>query len=96
MRRLSRLGITREHFDRLWVEQQGKCAICGKEMTKIGMDGAHVDHDHEMDVIRGLLCKKCNSGIGMFRDSVDLLRAAICYLEKYALLHSQSSDPSIP
>lgn len=40
----------------------------------------HVDHDHETDAIRGLLCAYCNAGIGQFQDRVDWMQNAIDYL----------------
>jgi hypothetical protein len=39
-----------------------------------------VDHDHGSMEIRGLLCKRCNSGLGMFSDNLDLLSRAVSYL----------------
>jgi len=58
------------------------CAICGGQPTN-GRRLA-IDHCHETDEIRGLLCNKCNLLIGHARDSVDILRAAIDYLARDA------------
>lgn len=82
--RKSRLGIQPHEFDALWSNQDGCCAICSIELTRIGMHGAHVDHDHATGRIRGLLCKRCNTALGMMRDSPDLLRRSIQYLEQHA------------
>jgi len=41
----------------------------------------HVDHDHTTNKIRGLLCSLCNPALGSFRDSIDILKEAIYYLE---------------
>jgi len=52
----------------------GTCEICGTETV------VTVDHDHRTGDIRGKLCRRCNSGLGFFRDSPERLRRAIEYL----------------
>lgn len=56
--------------------QGGCCAICkapkGNKLC--------VDHDHRTGKVRGLLCSNCNAGLGMFKDSEDLLQSAKGYL----------------
>ena len=65
-------------------EQQFGCAICRKPLTvhekKLGPNTACVDHCHATNATRGILCTKCNSGIGHFDDDPQRLRAAIQYL----------------
>ena len=61
----------------MMVEQNACCAIC-KEF----MQSPHIDHCHKTGKVRGLLCQTCNSGLGMFHDQPDQLRAAAEYLEK--------------
>jgi len=39
-----------------------------------------IDHCHKSGEVRGSLCTKCNSGIGMFNDSIELLMSACEYL----------------
>jgi hypothetical protein len=57
------------------------CKICGAtEANKKGYK-LHIDHDHETGTIRGKLCNGCNSGIGYFKESPELLRKAADYLE---------------
>jgi hypothetical protein len=63
--------------DKLFKEQKGLCAIC-KDSTKLV-----VDHDHKTGIIRGLLCRNCNIGLGNMKDSPDILRAASLYIAKY-------------
>jgi Recombination endonuclease VII len=50
------------------------CTICGDETALV------VDHDHNENVIRGILCNKCNKGLGLFRDDPDLLEYARIYI----------------
>lgn len=72
-------GITGEEYNNLLSAQNSLCAICNKpEKVK----RLAVDHNHESLKIRGLLCQKCNRGLGMFNDSKDLLAKAIHYLIK--------------
>jgi hypothetical protein len=77
-------GITFADYERMLAEQGGGCAICGSKTSKAIIRGKevlfHVDHDHETGVVRGLLCAKCNLGLGSFEDEPDLLRAAAEYL----------------
>jgi hypothetical protein len=76
--RLKRFGITPEYYDSLLLAQKGVCAICGgKEKRKLA-----VDHDHSTNKIRGLLCTRCNNGLGAFRDNIVLLNTAIVYINK--------------
>jgi hypothetical protein len=70
-------GIGQQQYDEMLAHQNGVCAICGDEP-----DGRilHVDHHHVSGVVRGLLCTRCNTGLGQFRDSPDFLSHAIAYL----------------
>ena len=77
----SKPAISPIEFDRLLVAQQGLCGICGEE-NRSGHRLA-VDHDHTTGRVRGLLCHRCNTAIGLLRDDPALLRAAIEYLARY-------------
>ena len=82
-------GMTWEHLEELYEKQGASCAICGKHIglyTKKGGDPlqvGRVDHCHSSGKIRGLLCHKCNIGLGHFEDNVVALRNAIDYLEEH-------------
>lgn len=73
-------NMTVEEYESILNSQNGVCAICEKECLS-GRNLA-VDHCHETNTIRGLLCSNCNPGLGHFKDSSNLLRKAIAYLEK--------------
>lgn len=72
-------------YTELMREQKGECAICGRTEDEV-REGLRkprrhaLDHCHSSQKIRGALCGDCNSGLGMFRDSIPLLRKAIEYL----------------
>jgi hypothetical protein len=62
-------------------QQNGKCAICSKEFTK--MMPACADHDHAASKPRGALCHKCNTALGLFSEDVCIFEKAIEYVNKY-------------
>jgi hypothetical protein len=67
------------------LEQQGcRCAICHRELTRFGLsvDHACVDHCHETGAVRGILCGRCNRGIGLLRDDSAAMRRAAEYVER--------------
>ena len=68
----------------LLVAQDYKCAICGTDANELTRE-LGVDHNHETDEVRGLLCNHCNIGLGNFRDDVELMNKAIEYLGKYGV-----------
>lgn len=79
---MTRYGITFADYQAMHGNQNGRCAICdgppngnGKKYGRFS-----VDHDHDTNEIRGLLCGTCNSGLGMFRDDPHLLDLASDYL----------------
>lgn len=69
--------ITFEEYKILKNLQNDLCAICGKKELKKSLA---IDHDHKTGDVRGLLCQKCNRGIGCFNDSIELLKNASHYL----------------
>lgn len=76
----SRLGIGIEDYERMWEEQEGRCAICRDEL--VTGSATHVDHDHATGAVRGLVCRACNLMLGFAKDDPTRLRAAIAYLER--------------
>src|SRR4029077_12606415 len=74
-------GISIADYESLLLLQGNTCAIC--KTSQVGREGhqyLYVDHDHNTNMIRGLLCQACNLGLGKFKDSPELLRQAAQYL----------------
>lgn len=69
-------------------DQGGMCGICRQLLSKESRYVV-VDHCHETNRIRGLLCISCNTGLGMFKDKIWILKQAIDYLE-----HANPEHPS--
>lgn len=77
-------GISIEEYNKMYKEQNNKCGICGnKETQKQNGKIIHlaIDHDHDTDEIRGLLCSRCNSLLGFVDDDITILQKSIKYLE---------------
>lgn len=73
-------GLTPEAYDALLDAQGDRCGICGEPGTPWPDRNLAVDHCHDSDVVRGLLCRHCNTGLGAFRDAPARLLKAIEYL----------------
>lgn len=88
-------GITREEWWGMVDAQNGRCAICSRELDttlrKRGRPGLKtcVDHCHDTGAVRGLLCDACNKGLGAFGDDLDRLRCAVRYLSSSSEEKSQ-------
>lgn len=76
-------GLTQERFDEMLRAQSGKCAIGGEPFSKSLTPV--VDHCHATGKVRGLLCKNCNTGIGMLKDRPENFIAAFNYIEDHRL-----------
>lgn len=86
-RRRRLYGLRPEEYSSRLATQGGVCAICGEPPVADGpRPGLSVDHDHQTGENRGLLCSRCNAGIGNLRDDPRLLRAAAAYLESWGHL----------
>ncbi len=74
-------GITKEEYNNMLKEQNGKCVICGIDFNNTYQ--IDIDHNHKTSKVRGLLCSGCNTGLGKFKENTFILIKAIKYLEKY-------------
>lgn len=78
-------GISSQEYNDLFQIQNGCCNICFKTLEEINERYFCVDHCHNSGVIRGLLCRKCNSGIGMFDDNPKILKSALEYITRHTV-----------
>lgn len=80
-------GLSIEEYDAIIKSHNGLCAICktdkGRFDTRTGKkQKLHIDHCHLTGKIRGLLCNKCNIGIGLFNNNIELFKKVIEYLSR--------------
>jgi hypothetical protein len=59
-------GLTEAEWDRMRDEQQNRCAMCRQEFGDLVKNRAHVDHCHATQKVRGLLCFRCNTALGIY------------------------------
>jgi hypothetical protein len=84
-------GVTPEDYYAQLAKQEGLCAICGTNTpgisghTKQPIKKFHYDHDHKTGSHRGLLCNRCNIGIGIFGEDVITMSRAVDYLRGWAM-----------
>ena len=68
-----------------------QCKICHIAITP---DTWHIDHDHQTNKVRGILCAKCNRGLGAFGDDLNLIKSAVTYLENSTVLNIIKENPN--
>jgi hypothetical protein len=82
-----RFGVGAEWYNERLSEQNGVCAICGGQEPAVSKDGGPrslaIDHCHKTKKVRALLCSRCNTALGCFKDNPDFLRKAANYIEFY-------------
>lgn len=74
-----KFGLSANDYESMLVKQNGNCAICQHPPLEVSLA---VDHCHKTNKIRGLLCLRCNRGIGQFYDNAELLNRASIYLKE--------------
>jgi Recombination endonuclease VII len=80
-------GISLEEYYEIKGKQDGKCAICGLEEKRKSRNGGIarlcLDHNHTTGQVRSLLCHACNQVVGHSKESIEILKSAIQYLESH-------------
>lgn len=76
-------GISYQQFLDLATKQGNICLICKRDLTFLEKKDSRavLDHCHTTGKIRGVLCNSCNTALGKFKDSIDILQNAISYLK---------------
>lgn len=72
-------GINIQEYNKMLLAQNYSCKICLTHQSDLKKQ-LSVDHCHKTGKIRGLLCNLCNTGLGKFKDDVDIMINAINYL----------------
>lgn len=83
-------GLSWDQYLTLYEAQDGRCGVCGTAYALAAEKGLVVDHDHKTLLVRGLLCPRCNAGLGSFDDSIEGLMRAVNYLA----VHASRDDPA--
>jgi hypothetical protein len=77
---IKKYNISKRDYDNILLYQNNKCAICHDELNK-SIRSPPVDHCHNSGKVRGILCHKCNTGLGFFKENPEILESAIRYLK---------------
>ena len=90
--RLQKYNLKIFEYKMILQEQKNKCAICLIDFDcKTRSTTPHVDHCHELNHVRGLLCANCNHGLGLFGDDLDSMENAVKYLKRNLIRRSWSA-----
>ncbi len=85
-------GISLEQYNKILLDQNNVCAICGNPETKRDkkyntLKSLAVDHNHSSGIVRGLLCSGCNLAIGSIKENIESAKNLVVYLEKWNSVH---------
>jgi hypothetical protein len=84
-------GISRDDFDRMLLDQSGRCGACGMPLFTVD-----IDHCHVTGAVRELLCHPCNSSIGQVGDDLTRIEALAAYLRRHAAPNLDGEQPPPP
>jgi hypothetical protein len=92
-------GIDLAKYQEMLLAQNGVCAICSKPETSVvngKIKPLAVDHCHNSEKIRGLLCARCNQAIGLLNENPAILSSAIEYLRKNNIADTNTQGGKLP
>lgn len=93
---LGRLGFDFQTYRSFYEKQGGRCGICNQEAPFRGKGRLVLDHCHDTNKARGLLCSQCNVGIGALKDSPRLAKNAFLYLNQDLSATTDTAEGSLP
>lgn len=79
---IKKYGMTKEQWELLFEQQNGKCSICSVLFSGSTRRPA-VDHDHNTGAVRALLCSKCNTALGLLNEDISIMQSMINYVERF-------------
>ena len=77
---MSLYGLTDEAYERMFIDQDGKCYLCHRDFEDTQ---AYIDHDHDTGKVRKLLCRNCNTTLGIVNEDINRLMEMIIYIEDH-------------
>ena len=74
-------GLNEDQYTRI-ISEATNCPLCGIELTDEPQkpNTKNIDHCHVEGVVRGVLCRDCNQGLGKFKDNGDALKRAVVWI----------------
>lgn len=84
-------GLTLSRYNEVLKKQDGKCAICGVDQSKTNRRFG-VDHDQVSGRIRGIICGRCNRGMGYLQDNAEICESAARYIREHGRSQKIGSD----
>ena len=66
-----------------WYSFERKCPICKVQDGDEFKPTWNIDHCHATKLFRDILCWKCNAALGLINDNIEILKAAIQYIQKF-------------
>jgi uncharacterized protein YjaZ len=78
---MKKYGIGVSVYNSMFLEQEGRCKICGIHQNFL-KKSLYVDHCHKTNIVRGLLCHKCNTALGLLQEDSYIMKRMIKYIEK--------------
>lgn len=73
-------NLTLEEYEEILKKQEYKCKICKADIK--GRKKAQIEHNHKTNKVRGILCVRCNTAIGLFKENIETMKLAIEYLQQ--------------
>jgi len=75
-------GLTEDQYDEMFLNQEGRCAICQRHRDEL-KEVLAVDHNHSTGKVRQLLCRPCNSVLGYIKEDVDIALNLVEYIRRH-------------